>query len=124
MYSRLKEVQPSIQVETLNNDAKRVNSIQNARYKRNISEFSAGQPKKPMLRPPITPAILSYCSSSSPSPDLKSRKSSSIKRRKTIRSHSTERSSIRPEDPELAYGLTGYLTPINDIKMQPLSSES
>jgi hypothetical protein len=75
-----------------------------------------------MLRPPITPAVMSYYSNS-PSPELRSRKNSTIKRRKNFRSHSTEKSMMQLEDPEIAYGLAEFVTPIDNVRVLAFNPE-
>lgn len=75
-----------------------------------------------MLRPPITPAVMSYYSNS-PSPELRSRKNSTFKQRKNFRSHSTEKTMMQPEDPESAYGLAGFVTPVDNVRVLAFNSK-
>lgn len=67
LTKHLINAQPSINRKHLEKHAFKVNYSQNELYKKNISTFCDGIPKKPMFHPPMTSGVRTLYSTKSPS---------------------------------------------------------
>lgn len=116
LTKQLIDAQPSINRKHLDKHAHKVNYTQNELYKRNISSFTDGIPKKPMFCPPMTAGVRSLYSTKPPSSDA-SRGGMSAKLTGYFPRISQERSSLpATQDVDLsAIGSNGVETVLEEV---------